>query len=173
MSQGIDYSKLHESERVELHLPQPVPVRQAARTLQAQGFELCEDVCSLPRKDARQSHQPDSITTVSFVSAGVEKTTYLEDDDEDDDGSAPECDVLVFDYLFASLPKTLIPEFLAMLQRVQPVFGGTLRHRGAPVEIPALETLFASYVSDIWEELAEEPGGDLLRRIIHESYPRR
>ncbi|WP_395744691.1 hypothetical protein [Prosthecobacter sp.] len=150
-----------------------MPVRTAARTLRALGFRLSEDVCDLPRQDAHQHHQPGSITTVSFMSAGVRTTTYLEDDDEDEDEPETECDALSFDYLFAFLPKTLIPEFLSMLQRVQPAFGGTLKHRGVPVEIAELETLFARYVSDIWEELAEEPGGDLLRRIIHESYPRR
>ncbi|WP_395738555.1 hypothetical protein [Prosthecobacter sp.] len=174
MIPGIDFSKLHESEQVELQLPQPMPVRQAARTLRALGFKLREDVCSLPRQDAHQRHEQDSITDVSFMSAGVETATYLEDDDDDDeDEPEPECDLLVFDYLFAFLPKTLIPEFLSMLQRVQPAFGGILTHRGAPVEIAELETLFARYVTEIWEELAEEPGGDLLHRIIHESYPRR
>lgn len=168
MSNGIDLSRLHEIERVSLRLPHPTLPTSVAHALQSLGFELCDDFCFLRRTDTPERHQTGTVTTAHFYSGEAEVSYYFDDDSD----LEPQCDTIVFDYLLASLPMRFIADFLSVVHRAQSLLGGSVEHRDTTADMTGLERAFADYVSDIQEELAEEPGSEFLSRIIHESYPR-
>lgn len=168
MSNGINLSKLHESESVTLLLSSPLHPKSIAQTLGAIGFEYCDDFCFLPRSDTAEQWQSSNIATVTFFQGDTEVNYYFDDVVADE----PLCDRLVFEYLFASLPPCFIKRFLDIIRESQLLLLGVLEHRGRHTDIQSLEVIFGTYLDEVGEELAEKPGSEFLARIISDFYPR-
>ena len=171
MSSGIKFDKLHEKEVVSLMLDPPRLVSSLANSLSSIGFRWMDDFCYLPRRDQGSIWQSETITTATFHAVGAELSQYVDEEPEADSADL-QCDEIRFDFLLASLPQACIQTFLSGLRHLQELIGGRLVHRGESVSIANLEVCFSSYVADIQQELAEEPGSEFLAIFISESYPR-
>lgn len=158
----FDFSKAHQVETVELRLPEALPARVVADRLVGLGLVAEDDLCYLPREDRSAPWQSSDICHVSFFLGGSEASDLHEDG----------CDLLRFEYLFASLPIDLQDRFLHAVEGAHALLGGRLEHRGENVDGAQLRAAFERYAADIWDEFADEPGTDGLARLIWEFAPR-
>ncbi len=166
MSSGINFDKLHEKEVVSFRPHEPLRVSALADTLMSVGFRTMDDFCFFPRSDQRSAWQSDTVTTATFFFDGSELSQPLDEADS-------LCDEIRFDYLLASLPPQCIEVFISLIRTIQDLVGGPLFHLGVITDINDLDRVFALYVTDIEQELAEEPGSEFLNVCIAQSYPRR
>ena len=158
----FDFSKAHELETVELRLLEAHPARVVADRLSTLGLVAEDEFCRLPREDRPQPWQSSDICHVSFFVGGNDVRNLEED----------ECNLLRFEYLFASLPADLQDRFLHTVEAAHALLGGMLEHRGESVDRAQLRAAFDRYAADIRDEFAYEPGTDGLARLIYEFAPR-
>jgi hypothetical protein len=171
MNTGINLDKLHEKEVVSLMLDPPRLASSLTDTLSSIGFRRMDDFCYLPRSDQRSVWQSETVITATFHAVGSELSQNV-DEQPRAHSTDLQCKQIRFDYLLASLPQACIQTFLSHLRHLHELIGGMLVHRGKPISIANLEACFSSYVGDIQQELAEEPGSEILATFIEDSYPR-
>ncbi len=158
----ISLEKLHESESFEIRLEKPVTGKAVIDHFKGFGASLVDDYLSEDRKDTVPPWQTSSIYTVECSLSGV--AVYPDES---------QVDRLTFDYLFSSLPAQFYPRFAEVLQRSAERFHGVIHYRGRVIGPKDMDPLFESWVSDLREELSEEPGTKSLAILIEELFYQR
>ena len=158
----IRLEKLHESESFEIRLEKPVSGKAVIAHFKGFGAGLEDDFFSEDRKDTVPPWQTSSIYTVECSLSGV--AVYPDES---------KVDCLTFDYLFSSLPAGFYPRFAEVLQRSAEQFHGSIHYRGQVIGPRDMDPLFDSWVSDLREEISEEPGTKSLAILIEELFYQR
>lgn len=156
-----DYEYLHEAEEVLLRAKPCRSARELWRLLPKIGFQLDDDVFTLPRTDrGRPRWQSDAIAYV----------TVLRGDEElyEDDG---EWDVVRLDYHLATLPRHFIWPFSASAAELAAHLNLPLEFRGAEVSPEQLRVRLMEYAEEVAAHFGE-PGSKDVRMFIEATYPR-
>ncbi len=155
-------SNFHEREDVRLLLSTSTDRHRVAAYFESIGFhvERDSDFCYLPRNTEETPWQSSDVTQVDFL---LNSQPSL---------SPSPIDSLNFIFLLATLPASVIPEFLEIVDGCHRTFGGVLYHNDQQVSMPLLTELMWHYVDDIRIELSDEPGTDFTARMIYEFAPR-
>jgi hypothetical protein len=156
----MDYQLLHEIESLRLESASIRAFSDLARCLRSCGFVQHDDVFSLDRTDAVPPWQHFSIAEVRVLRADVE--VY------DEDG----WDAVRLDYLFASLPLTLVDPFVAAAFSLSRCLNLAITYRGQLMNEQLALATFRGFADDLKRELYETPGSEELAIFIAQTYPR-
>ena len=171
MNEGINVSRLHESENVILRLAIPSAPTVISRALTKLGFKPHDDFCFMPRGDTAEPWQTDQLAAVTFFKGDTELHCYFDNDAEPE----PRCDRLMFTYLLASLPASFIVQFLGLVRSAQSLLDGVLEHRGTPTDIEALAGFLRHTSQTLTTNLPRNPAASslhaLFMSLIHEPAP--
>jgi hypothetical protein len=158
----MEYSYLHEAERVRLRSATPRPRLELLEVLTSQGFSLHEDVLSLDRGGKIPPWQHPSI---------VEITVFHEDEEVFgfDEGV---WDAIELNYLFASLPFENVERFLAIVAATCERLSLCPEFRGKTTTVESLRVEFDRIRDEVQSQTGETPGSEGLAILIHSTYPR-
>jgi hypothetical protein len=155
----IRLEKLHESESFEIRLEKPIAGKAVIAYFKGIGASLEDDFILEDRKDTVPPWQTSSIYTVECSLSGV--AVYPDES---------QVDCLTFDYLFSSLPARFYPRFAEVLQRSAEQFDGSIYYDARVISPRDMNPLFDSWVSDLRDEISEEPGTESLSILIEELF---
>ena len=159
----MDYSYLHEIERVEFRSVTPRSVVELVPVFKSCGFTLHDDVVSLDRKGRVPPWQHSSVVEVEVQRNGEEVFGFEEG----------EWDSIELKYLFASLPFELVDEFVECVMAVAEQLGVTPTRHGKEVTADDLRQGFAAVREELIRETGDDAGSEGLAIFIHSTYPGR
>lgn len=158
----MDLDKLHEEEIALLGSPRRRPMQELRRELRSNGFALYDDVWSLDRTDAVPAWQHGSIVEIDILKDGHE----VYDDDV-------EWDAVRLRYLFASLPRDFIAEFIDVVRKLSRSLSLAVTVNRKSIDEDELTEYFEQCAEELLDEFGEYPGSESLAIFIQSTYPRR
>lgn len=158
----MDYSYLHEVERVRLSSSAPRPLAELPAVFASQGFKLHDDVLSLDRGGNIPPWQHPSIVEVAVFHEDEEVFGF-------DEGV---WDAIELTYLFASLPFENVERFLAVVAATCEQLSLCPEFRGKATTLGSLRVEFDKIKDEVQSQTGEMPGSEGLAILIHSTYPR-